>query len=359
MKPTDINFRQLIFAREYRGFSQTDLATKIPGLSQSNLSKFEKGISTLSDDLIVRIIEFLDFPASFFNLKICNRVENPHYRKRVTINKKDVINIESSIRLIGYIIDQMTESLEWPEFKLSPLNIEDGYSPITIASYTRKILGLGSTDPVKDICQILEKNGIIVVELDQIAKFDGASIKTDQGYPVIVVNRGLSNDRKRFTIAHELGHLIMHVLGDFPIADYRDEKEREKEADQFASEFLMPESEIKNSLYNLKISSLAELKKYWLTSMASIIRRAYTLNCIDYDRYTYLNIEMSRLGYKKKEPLNVYIDKPTLFLKGYQMHKTELNYNDQELSEAFCLPNDVITRFCHIPLNSGRLRVVA
>lgn len=355
----EANFKQLIFAREYRGYSQTDLAAHIPGLSQSNLSKFEKGISTLSDDLLKRIIEYLDFPVGFYKQTISNKVENPSYRKRSTINKKDVTSIDSSIRLIGYIIDQMTDSIEWPEFKLDPLNLEDGFSVNNIARHTRKSLGLKPIEPVKEIIQSLEKHGIIIIEIDHIDKFDGASLRTDAGYPIIIINRGLSNDRKRFTIAHELGHLIMHVLGGFPISDYRNDREREKEADQFASEFLMPESEIKNSLYNLKISDLAELKRYWLTSMASLIRRAYTLNCIDSDRYTYLNIEMSRMGYKKREPIDVYIDKPTLFIKGYDIHKNDLEYTDNELSDAFCLPIDVLNRFFMPNVKKGKLRVVA
>lgn len=354
----EINFRQLTFAREFRGYNQTDLAAQISGLSQSNLSKFEKGISTLSDELLKKIIEFLDFPVGFFSKTISNAVENPHYRKRSTINKKDVTNIESSIRLVGYIVDQMTESIDWPEFTLAPLDIDDGFSVNSIAKHTRKSLGIKQGEPVRNIIQLLEKHGIIIVEIQHIEKFDGASIKTDGGTPVIIINKSFSNDRKRFTIAHELGHLIMHVLGDFPIPDYRGDKEREKEADTFASEFLMPETDIKKSLYGIKLSGLAELKRYWLTSMAAILRRAYDLGCIDKDRYTYINIEMSRMGYKKHEPIDVFIDSPTLFVKSYEMHKSELEYSDNELSEAFSLPIDIINRFCKPNLSNGKLRLV-
>ena len=54
----EINYKQIIFAREYRGYSQTELASKIVGLSQSNLSKYEKGIGPLSTDVLNRIIDF-------------------------------------------------------------------------------------------------------------------------------------------------------------------------------------------------------------------------------------------------------------------------------------------------------------
>ena len=65
-----MNNKQLTFAREYRGYSQTELAESIKGLSQSNLSRFEKGFGVLSDDIQRKIIEYLNFPEEFFNRKI-------------------------------------------------------------------------------------------------------------------------------------------------------------------------------------------------------------------------------------------------------------------------------------------------
>lgn len=354
----EINHKQLTFAREYRGYSQTELAKLIDGLSQSNLSKFEKGISILSDELIEKVIYFLNFPLGFFKESISNKVENPHYRMRSTISKKMVNEIESRVKLSGYIIDHMTEAIEWPEFMLDILNIDDGYSPETIAKHTRKRIGLSPNEPVEDIFQLFENNGFIIIELELTEKFDGVSIRTDEGNPVIIINKNFSNDRKRFTLAHELGHMLMHVLGDFPIPDYRDQKEREKEANRFASEFLMPEEAIRSSLFNLKLSSLAELKRYWLTSMASIVHRAYDLDCINKDRYTYLNIEMSRMGLKKDEKLNVTIDNPTIFDTACKMHKNDLEYTDGELAEAFCLPLDIINEFCVNDTRRHRLKIV-
>src|SRR6056297_2287132 len=113
-----INHRQLTFAREFRGYTQTQLASRIDGLSQSNLSKFEKGVQTLSDDLIEKVIAFLGFPKGFLEKRISNVVENAHYRKKSTITKKLKLEFEYSTKLIGYLIDSMAESIQWPEFKL-------------------------------------------------------------------------------------------------------------------------------------------------------------------------------------------------------------------------------------------------
>lgn len=340
-----MNHKQLTFAREYRGYNQTELSSKIQGLSQSNLSKFEKGLGPLSDEVIDRIIEFLDFPRSFFNLKINNNTETAHFRKRASITKKERTSIQNSYRLIGHIIDQMGDSLHWPEFKLKALDLEDGYTPGYVAQYTRKLLGLGDDEPVQNIYHLLESNGIIIAELDEVMKFDGVSLLTDDGQPMIVVNKNFSNDRKRFTIAHELGHLLMHCIDHPAIPEHRDHKVIENEANNFASEFLMPAKSIRNHLYDLKLSDLAKLKSYWLTSMASIVRRARDLGCIDQNRYQYINIEFSRAGLKKNEGPEVFIDDPVLLNKGYSMHKNELAYSDQELAGAFSLPIDVIMKY--------------
>ena len=64
------NNKQLTFVREYLGYSQTELASHIVGLSQSNLSKFEKGIGLLSSEVIQRIIDFFGLPEEFYSEKI-------------------------------------------------------------------------------------------------------------------------------------------------------------------------------------------------------------------------------------------------------------------------------------------------
>ena len=103
----EINYKQIIFAREYRGYSQTELASKIVGLSQSNLSKYEKGIGPLSTDVLNRIIDFLGFPTDFYEKKISNIAENAHYRRKKGMTKNERSQIDLSNKLLGYIVDQM------------------------------------------------------------------------------------------------------------------------------------------------------------------------------------------------------------------------------------------------------------
>lgn len=350
-----MNYKQVTFAREFRGFSQTALANSIEGLSQSNLSNFEKGLSTLSEDLKQKITDKLQFPREFFDRKINISIENKHYRKKATIRKAIVDKFENFCKILGYVIDEMSEYVEWPSFLLQPLNVEEGFSPKYVANYTRKLLNIDKSEPIRNIITLLEKSGIIIYELAENEKFDGVSFITDKGFPIIVINKNFSNDRKRFTLAHELGHILMHNEFNFPISNYRDDKWKEKEANEFAGEFLMPEDEIKNSLRNLKISDLMSLKNYWLTSMSAIIRRAFEIGVITKDRYTFFAIEMSRRGYTKVEPGIVYIDYPKCFENGYLLLKNELNYGIKDFVHIFSLPEDIVTDI--YSFNNPRLRI--
>lgn len=351
------NHSQFVFAREYRGISQTVLSKAIKGLSQSNLSKFEKGFDVLSEPIIESIIRFLDFPKSFFRKKINNDIEIAHYRKKSGITKSIKTQIESNNKLLGYLVDQLNDSVDYEEFSLQPLNPED-YTPEEIAKHTRRIMGLNKREPVLNIFNLIESSGIIVIEFDDVTdKFDGVSLKTDKGIPVIIINKNFPNDRKRFTLAHELGHILMHITGDFPVPNHRDEKQKEIEANRFASEFLMPEEGIKNSLIGLSLYDLAPLKKYWHTSKQSIIRRAKDLKGINDNKAKYFMIELSRMGERKLEKTLVEIDKPVAFKSAYDLHRNDLDYSIEELAKAFCLPPEIIKRYFSFSDNS-KLRVI-
>ncbi|HCZ8396918.1 MULTISPECIES: helix-turn-helix domain-containing protein [Elizabethkingia] len=350
-----MNHKQLTFAREYRGMTQTELSESINGLSQSNLSKFEKGIDTISEEVQDKIIEYLGFPKDFYYRKINSYIDSKNYRKKVTIKKYDTLKLENTCRLIGYIIDEISDSIEWVDFKLLPLDVEEGYSPEYIANHTRRILGLKEGEPIKDICSLLENNGILIYEIDAIEKFDGVSFITDKGHPVIIVNRNFTNDRKRFTIAHELGHILMHDENLFTISEYRD---KENEANRYGSEFLMPEKFIKHSLAGLKLSDLGSFKNYWLTSMASILRRAHDLKSINEKRYKFLLIEMSRLGYRKHEPGYVFIDEPKNLFKAYNLLKDELGYSSNDFINFFALPEDVLDDVFYFRKKNVKLKLV-
>lgn len=329
----------LTFAREYRGMTQTSLAAKIPGLSQSNLSKYEKGLGTLSDETLCRIMSTLDFPVAFLDLKIENNVECRHYRKKASINATDRNKIDRFISLVAYCFDWMSEYVNLPDFKFKYMDLEAGMTPEEVARQVRRMFRLGVA-PIENICNFIEQNGVFVYFWDcRCDEFDGVSLITDKGNHLIIINQNMSNDRIRFSIAHELGHILMHQCCDFVVLEVRD---KEKEAHRFASEFLMPEQAVKSSLFNLTFSQLPILKSYWLTSMAALIQRAKSLKQINESKYKLLRIELSRRTWLRKEPYPVYMDKPTVISKIYALITEELGYDNHQISSLSKIPLDII-----------------
>lgn len=330
---------QLAFARQYRRFTQTGLAAKVPGLSQSNLSNYEKGLGTLSDDLLARIMSVLEFPFGFLDLDIVNNVDCKHYRKKASVKAQDRDKIDRFISLSAYCFDWMTEFVDFPDFKFKYIDVDSGTTPEEIAIYIRRQFSLGIA-PMENMCNFLERNGIPVFFWDcECEEFDGVSLITDKGNHIIIVNKNMSNDRKRFSLAHELGHIIMHQCYDFFIPEVRN---KEKEANRFAAELLMPSQGIKGSLLNIKFSNLPTLKSYWLTSMASIILRAKILEQIDDNKYIMLRNELSRRAWLKAEPYDVFLDEPTVIRKAYGLITERVGYGNEQISRLCKIPLDVI-----------------
>jgi len=129
------------------------------------------------------------------------------------------------------------------------------------------------------------------IELDfDIRKFSGASLFIDNNFHILFINK-MPPDRQGFTLAHELGHLVMHNAP-------RPDDPLEKEADRFASEFLMPSRDIKPYLSNLSMEKLANLKLHWRTSMQSILEKAYTLGTINERQRRNFWMKMGKKGYR-------------------------------------------------------------
>ena len=140
------------------------------------------------------------------------------------------------------------------------------------------------------------------------------------------INSAIPGDRYRLTLAHELGHAIMHR---FPEGDI------EGQANAFAREFMMPAAEIRSELASLTIQRLAQLKQRWKVAMAALAYQAHALGCISDTKYSSVFAVFNRLGYRKAEPIEIPVEKPTLVPQLIDLHRTAFGYTDVELSQVF------------------------
>jgi Zn-dependent peptidase ImmA (M78 family) len=159
---------------------------------------------------------------------------------------------------------------------------------------------------------------------------------TNLGVPIIFINKNMSADRKRFTLAHELAHIIMHVF-----ATVTFETDIEDEAFVFAAELLMPENEIYSSLRGqLNIAKLADLKRYWKVSMAAILYWAQKMKAITQNHARYLWTQFSALRIRHVEPVVIPNETPSFLFSMMNFFKENLHYTVEDLSTIFCLKVD-------------------
>ena len=168
--------------------------------------------------------------------------------------------------------------------------------------------------------------------------------------PLFFVNDEAPGDRLRFTLAHEIGHIVMHTLHS---------EDQEREADEFSAEFLMPENDIKADLRSLTLAKLGPLKHYWKVSMAALIRRARDLNQITERQYRRFLTKLNALNYRTNEPNPIPQEEPHLIKEIIEVHRTAHSYSAAELSLAASLK---VEEFCSIYLDEvsepPRLRLV-
>ncbi|HAG99910.1 MAG TPA: hypothetical protein DCL75_13910 [Ktedonobacter sp.] len=111
-----------------------------------------------------------------------------------------------------------------------------------------------------------------------------------------------------FTLAHEIGHIVMHQIPT---------ENMEEEADRFAAEFLMPSRDISPDLDSITFTNLARLKSYWKVSMAALIVRANDMGKITQRQYRTLFEQMNKNGYRMNEPIPIPVEEPALLKEDY------------------------------------------
>lgn len=346
-----VNFRTIELARQARGYTQKDLADSVP-IAQPHFSRLEKGDGVFSDEMIGKIANVLNYPVEFFFQDIPKiPLSNIYFRKRATLPQKVLDKIFADVKIILKSIDNLLEDVELKEFAKYSFDISEGWTPQAAAIRARELLKIGF-GPIKNLVNIIENEGIIVYFYDcKEEKFDGLTAYTDFGHPVIFINKNLPNDRIRFTISHELGHLLLHLTND--VEPWRDV---EDEANNFASEFLMPERDCLRDLYGISYNKLGLLKSYWGVSKAFIIRRAKTLGVINESTYKYLIIELGRKGERKNEKGYVDVDAPNILSDSINLMKNELGYSVEDMCVIVRLYKEDYTRYFEPVQMGGKIK---
>lgn len=315
-------------AREFRGYTQKDLETK-SGIKQGVLSRYEHSLRAPGEEHLSKIAEALQFPKEFFFQK---GEDYPtgiiFHRKFSSLKTKDKTRIESEVKMRLLSLRPLIPELDI-DSDVPVIDLEKYSNDATKVAQAIRYYWKVPSGPIKNLIELLEDKGIVIFRFDfGTSLLDGFFVHDD--IPCIAINARAPMDRQRFTIAHELGHLLMHRINS---------DEAEKQANQFASEFLMPAKDIDESFKISKIDLryLVVLKPIWRVSMVALLRRAYDLGYITPTHFKSLNILISKFGYKKKEPIAIENEQEGLLQEIIQTYKEAMEYSDKELARIMHL----------------------
>jgi Zn-dependent peptidase ImmA (M78 family)/transcriptional regulator with XRE-family HTH domain len=342
MPDKNVNPAIVTLAREAQGLTQTELA-KMLGISQAMLSKIEAGVKPVTDAVVDRLCEFLDYPPSFFLQP--DTVFGPgsgkfFHRCRQDVSVKVLARVHAQINIMSMQITRLLRSVEIPETKIQPLDMADFDSrPQEVARAIRSAWQLPE-GPIPNVIRVIEDAGGMVVRYPfGTSKIDAISRWIPGLPPLFFVNAGLSTDRERLSLCHELGHLIMH---DMP------NEQMEDEANKFAAEFLMPERDVAPHLDRINIERLAALKPYWRVSMATLLFRATELRNVSASSTRLLWSQMKLRGLKRREPaeLDLAPETPTVLRDILDLHRAHYGYNIEDLAKALAAnPSKLIATY--------------
>jgi Zn-dependent peptidase ImmA (M78 family)/transcriptional regulator with XRE-family HTH domain len=350
------NPEMLVLAREATGMLQGEFA-RLLAVSGGTASRWEAGLLDPPDSAQERFAHHLQVTPEFFQRT--DRVYGFNstvffHRRQQSASDRLLRKLHARMNILRMRIGSLLRSahIQVP-YRFEAFDVGEYQGRVERIAQSVRSLWLMPPGHVRSMVKAIEDAGGILYRMDfETRKIDAISEWVPGLPPIILINSNteISPSRLRLTLAHELGHLVMHQL---PSA-----RDIEDEANRYAGEFLMPRKEIKGSLYRLNLAKLMDLKQEWKVSMAALVYHAHRLETITPTQFKYLNINL-RKRWGIHEPLEEEIpdEKPSLLNEVIHAHINELGYGVAEMAKMlfYAKPADFEQDF----LNIGRMRLIA
>ena len=272
----EIFAQRLKNARIMEGLSMEKLAEKAD-ISKQMVSKYEHGLSLPDSSVLIRLAASLNQKADYFFNSFNIELGPIEFRKKSSLGKKKQDSIKKKIQLMMEhyleLEDMLSINYEFHN-PFSKININNHEEIEQAAEELREQWDLGQ-DPIYSIVSLLEEHEIKIIEIDEdLYEFDGLSAFIGgKNYPVIVVNKNMPVERKRFTLLHELAHLLFNIPEDNPSQD------KEKLCHSFSGALLLPRKVIVEQFgktrSHITFNELFSVQKHFGISVPAIIYRLY------------------------------------------------------------------------------------
>jgi len=290
-------------SRDALGLSLRDLEAAIHGqVSAQAIGKYERDEMMPSSTALLALAKALHVSPEYLLSEREIELTGVDFRKAPHAGVKEERAVEATI------LDQVERYLELEELLpgldsawLAPSAVEFEIHRVEDAEQAadalRELWSLG-IDPIPIMAELLEDKGVKVIALDLPIAVSGSKAfvkrQAREDVPVIVVNQHHNGERQRFTLAHELAHLVLRFSG---LSD----ADQEKAADRFAGAFLMAKDMVLRLLgqhrTSISLGELAELKKIFKVSIASLVVRCSQLGVLTKAAYGRLWAQIRGLGW--------------------------------------------------------------
>lgn len=296
---------RLKLARKMAGMSLQDLSDSLTNkVSKQALSKYEQGEMNPTPQVLLAIARALQVKPDYFLKKKSLELGKVLFRKKASLSKRDEDMVVEKVRdyVERYLELEQIMDVQY-EFqnplKDFPIQIKENI--VNAAETLRNAWSLGD-DPIPNLVEMLELKGIKVILLNEADIIDGLAVFTASGIPVVVVNTlNKPIERIRFTIIHELAHLLLKLDA---VAD--NEKKEEEWCHYFASSFLLPTHMLRKLIGGqrtyIHINELIKIKEYYGMSIRAILHRLHTIGIISPNYYKRWMVFMNNTYGAKEEP---------------------------------------------------------
>jgi Zn-dependent peptidase ImmA (M78 family)/DNA-binding XRE family transcriptional regulator len=289
-------------ARRLRGLSQRELADRIDR-SKTTVSKYEREVTLPDSAKLMEIAEALDIDLSYFLRNPRVGDIEPAYRTFSSMLVKEENAIVERIRdwlerylEVESILSVDALDFEWPEGV--PYRVSSMKEVEQAALQLRDAWEIGR-DPIENLTERLEDHALRVGSIEAPDAFDACAFEAqvNGGIPVVVFNEKCPGDRQRFSIGHELGHLVLEVEGDL---------KEEKACDRFSGAFLVPQEVFVNDVgeerRRISQRELELLKQKYGVSMQALVYRMKDLGVLSDHHAGQIFRWFRETGNHKKEP---------------------------------------------------------
>lgn len=296
---------RLKLARKKAGYSLRALSEAMDKkVSAQAIGKYERDEMMPASDVLTAMADILDVNLEYLMSNQVKELSGVEFRKHSGTSVKERSRVEATVieRVERYLsVEEILDldSSEWHE-PFEPMVLEDLDDAEALANRLRKKWDLG-TDPIPNMTELLEEKGIKVLVIELPERVSGLTCMVERGeskepVPVVVVNKFFPLERRRFTLAHELGHRLI---------DDSSPVHHEKASDVFAGSFLVNAEHLKEEIgeqrHSVSYPELVALKRMYRVSAAAMLMRLKQIGILSESAVAYAFQTFAR-SWRKKEP---------------------------------------------------------